>query len=70
MRTAAATLRLLPRAALRLPARPSAITRGRLLAATLIALALGSLYQFWFQDSSLTQQVQKIPSQSAARHRI
>jgi cell division protein FtsQ len=55
MRAAAATLRLLPRAALRLPARPSGITRGRLLAATLIALAIGSLYQFWFRDSSLVR---------------
>ena len=53
MRAATATLRLLPRAALRLPALPSAITRGRLLVVTLIALALGSLYQFWFRDSSL-----------------
>src|SRR5207248_5733203 len=55
MRAATATLRLLPRAALRLPALPSAITRGRLLVVTLIALALGSLYQFWFRDSSLVK---------------
>ncbi|MDX6660777.1 MAG: cell division protein FtsQ, partial [Solirubrobacteraceae bacterium] len=57
MRTAAATLRLLPRAAAGLPraVRLSPHWRRRLIALGLLAVALAAVYLFWLRDSSLVR---------------
>jgi cell division protein FtsQ len=57
VRTAAATLRVVPRAVVRLPRllSPSAHWRRRLIAIVVLAAALSAGYFFWLRDSSLVR---------------